>query len=74
MNIRYTSHTESLLTTKALVLLGAITWFCLFRMAAFPLTSATESCWRMWRVTVISSSPVCRASALPIELLNLTYG
>ena len=46
--------------------------FRFFRRAAFPLTSAIESCWKRWRVTVISSSPVCRASALPSFLISLT--
>ena len=72
LNIKYTSHMESLHQPKpsspSVLSLG----FRLFRRAAFPLTSAIESCWKRWRVTVISSSPVCRASALPSFLISLT--
>ena len=44
--------------------------FRLFISAAFPLTRAIESCWKRWRVVVISSSPVCRARALPSFLIS----
>ena len=37
----------------------------LLKSAAFPRMSATESCWKSLCTVTLSSSPVCRANALP---------
>ena len=43
----------------------------LLNRAALPLARAMESCWKRWRMVVVSSSPVWRARALPSFLTSL---
>ena len=40
------------------------------RREAFPFMRAMESCWKRWETVMDSSSPVCRASALPSFLIS----
>ena len=46
----------------------------LLNRATLPLARAIESCWKRWRMVVVSSSPVWRAGEGAAQLLGLADG